>query len=562
MYIIRFKDTNEVIEAYDRNLKHSENQASVLTFNLLPSSSFFSKIERFITKIVVYDNQKEVFDGHVINIEDSMASNGEFTYKITCLSVLDYLNNISTGKWSLHPGKYTPEEDDEEKNLDPFEIYENMDIRKTLELVLNKYNIDAREDEKIFLGNVTIEDNVYIQSNRSKILNFIQELASKKEAFLRIRKENEKYYLDFLKEVVSDENKITLGVNMVSLSRSSNLENIITRIIPLGADGLTIKSVNNNVEYVQNDELISKYGINDVVLKWDDVTVAENLKKKALEKLKTINEETFSISADAIDLSYIDNNYSRFEISQMVNISNSVLNINEKYRLVELDIDMDNLQNTSFTFSIEPCSAVTSNTDIAQQLSGAELTIEVIKDTIIRKISKGDLETVITASAEGWGLSINGKLKGKSYTFDIDKFKIGSTENGDTAEHTNSYSKWKHSNGEYSEARASGFFRNGRPYHNLVTIGTAIVGGSAGAAPSSITIQLPDEFKGKEFEVVCQTVDTQGGIELEYVKRIYLNVTSIDKINGKFTVRGYWTSIYNGVENEKELQFSYIAVGG
>ena len=52
-----------------------------------------------------------------------------------------------------------------------------MDIRKTLELVLNKYNIDVREDEKIFLGNVTVEDNVYIQSNRSKILNFIQELA-------------------------------------------------------------------------------------------------------------------------------------------------------------------------------------------------------------------------------------------------------------------------------------------------------------------------------------------------------------------------------------------------
>ena len=278
MYEIKLED-GVIIEATEREMINAENRASTLTFKLFPNSEIIDKLERFITKIFVFDDGIEVFDGYVVDISDSMSNSGEFAYKVSCLSVLDYLNSISTGKWEFHPHSYIPEESDEEQ-LDPFEIFENMTIKNTLQMVLDKYNSDATDDKKIFLGNVTVEDDVYIQSNRSKILNFIQELAIKKEAFIDIRKADNKYYLDFLKDVAKDENEIKLGINMTSISRTSNLENIVTRIIPIGADGLTIKSVNNGLEYVQDDELISKYGVNDKIVKWDDVTVAENLKIK------------------------------------------------------------------------------------------------------------------------------------------------------------------------------------------------------------------------------------------------------------------------------------------
>ena len=59
-------------------------------------------------------------------------------------------------------------------------------------------------------------------------------------------------------------------------------------------------------------------------------------------------------------------------------------------------------------------------------------------------------------------------------------------------------------------------------------------------------------------------IDTSGGIEDEVVKRTYLRVTNIDTANATFSVRGYWTAVETAtkVENEKELQFSYIAIGG
>ena len=200
------------IEAIEGNLKHSENKASTLTFKLLPNSEFFTNIQRFLTKAKVFDDENEVFDGWVVGIEESMTNSGEFAYGVTCLSVLDYLNCISTGKWDLHPEEYTPEEipTSETENLDPFEVFENVTVRKALEMALKKHNDNVTDDKKIFLGNVTVEDTVYMQSNRAKVLNLIQRIAEKKEAFIEIRKEKGKYYLDFLKEIAIEDNEIVL----------------------------------------------------------------------------------------------------------------------------------------------------------------------------------------------------------------------------------------------------------------------------------------------------------------------------------------------------------------
>ena len=87
-------------------------------------------------------------------------------------------------------------------------------------------------------------------------------------------------------------------------------------------------------------------------------------------------------------------------------------------------------------------------------------------------------------------------------------------------------------------------------------------GGSAGVLPKTVTVQLPNKFKGKNFKVIVSMVDTRGGEHLEYVKRIYLNIDSIDTTNATFNVTGYWTSILDTIENEKELQWSYVAIGG
>ena len=124
------------------------------------------------------------------------------------------------------------------------------------------------------------------------------------------------------------------------------------------------------------------------------------------------------------------------------------------------------------------------------------------------------------------------------------------------------WTKWYHHKDGYTLMDGSGMSRNGRPYHNAMAVGTGLTGGSDGIYPKTIRVQLPEEFKGKRFSVVCSMVDTQGGIVEEYMKRVNLTWGNYDYVNATFDVAGYWTAIFKTFENEKELQWSYIAIGG
>ena len=155
-----------------------------------------------------------------------------------------------------------------------------------------------------------------------------------------------------------------------------------------------------------------------------------------------------------------------------------------------------------------------------------------------------------------------GQLVGTNYNFSGNAFTIGATDGSTTATHTSSYSEWRHGN-SVSRADASGFSRDGHPYTHLIEGGSAIVGGSAGIYPSIRVIQLPDIWKGKNFKVLVSMKNTAGGLADEWVKRTYLEVVSQDKATATFNVKGYWTAINSkNQENEKELEFSWLAIGG
>ena len=94
-------------------------------------------------------------------------------------------------------------------------------------------------------------------------------------------------------------------------------------------------------------------------------------------------------------------------------------------------------------------------------------------------------------------------------------------------------------------------------------MGTGIVGGAIGVYPKVLTVQLPNIWKGKNFKVLVSMKNTAGGVADEWVKRTTLEVVSIDITKATFSVKGYWTSVNaNNIEYEKELEFSWLAIGG
>ena len=69
-----------------------------------------------------------------------MDSNGIFTYDVYCLDRWDYLSRTKTGRWDVHPGTYTPNTTTTLDTLDQYEIKENMNVQKYVQLILDNHN--------------------------------------------------------------------------------------------------------------------------------------------------------------------------------------------------------------------------------------------------------------------------------------------------------------------------------------------------------------------------------------------------------------------------------------
>lgn len=404
---------------------------------------------------------------------------------------------------------------------------------------------------------------------------------------------------------------IAHGKNILGIEEKIDDSELITRIIPSYTkpyyerdDTVTLlpeycvdsPKINNYSKVYHSHINFSELGIERPTDEegreqdFDTETVIERLRilSKEMFEVQKVDEIFFSYSIDFVELSKTEE-YKNYKILETVSLGDVVT---IQSRKLGLDL-VGRVQEYTYDAIADRYTDIrigTSKPNITDIINKTQASINMMEDKIEFSVSSLDnklsskleitaehimsevsdvnknLSSEIKQTAEGLNIITqkyeNGELKGQNYSFTGNGFVIGATDGSTTATHTSSYSEWRHGS-SYSRADANGFSRDSRPYHHLITMGYATVGGSAGAFPSEVTIQLGNEWKGKNFSVMVSMVDTAGGIADEFVKRTYLRVTDVNNSQGTFRVRGYWTAInWSKVENEKELTFSYLVVGG
>ena len=96
--------------------------------------------------------------------------------------------------------------------------------------------------------------------------------------------------------------------------------------------------------------------------KWDDVTDATNLLRKAVTYLAgTAIKLTNTIDIKAVDLHFTDEEIQSFRIYKYVNVKSEPHNHQDKYKLTKLEIDLMNPQNTSIVLGDSQRSLIDSN---------------------------------------------------------------------------------------------------------------------------------------------------------------------------------------------------------
>ena len=345
-------------------LKLQDNNAGTLEFGILPGDDIYDKIKKMKSEILVYSEGRPIFSCRPID------ENIDFKNikKITCEGALAYLND----------SVQRPHE------------YHNLSIRGYLETLITNHNLQVSDPRLQFeVGIVTVHDDndsIYKYTNWESTLQVIKtDLIDKYGGHLRVRIEGDKKYLDYLKDYPKTNTQvIEFGTNLLDFTKNIDATQIVTAVIPLGArleessipkleERLTIKSVNNGVDYVTSQSAIDTYGWIFKTVTWDDVHKPLILKHKGEEYLKSIQFENVVIKVRAIDLHMVDVNIEQIELLDQVRVISKPNGLDKIFPVSELTIDMTNPQANSITLgnnSIQAMSgsAVSSNTEILKKI--------------------------------------------------------------------------------------------------------------------------------------------------------------------------------------------------
>lgn len=147
------------------------------------------------------------------------------------------------------------------------------------------------------------------------------------------------------------------GLNLRRASSAIDSYDYVTRIIPYGADGLTIESVNDGVPYVENYQYSTKI----LTMIWEDISYedAATLKADAQKKLADLSKPKTSYDCDVIDLAKMSGQYSVLDygLGDTIHLIDDLTGVDDRQRIVKIteypddpERDACEISNTVLTF--------------------------------------------------------------------------------------------------------------------------------------------------------------------------------------------------------------------
>ena len=327
---------NPNLKLISPKLTLEDNAAGSLTFKIYDSNLNYSTIRKLYPVVSVVRDGETLFKGRVISDKK------------------DFYNGKSVeveGKLAFFNDSY----------IEPFSFSGSPE--DLFKMIVENHNAQVMEWQQFKVGKVTVVDpnDDIVRSSENVITswNALKDKCFKSSlgGHIRIRYEADGDYIDWLAdyETVSKQS-IEFAKNMIDMSLEVDATETYTAIRPVGAevDGvkIDISSVNDGKTYLINEEKAAEYGIifapeNDST--WEDVTLPQNLLKKAKDKLFgsfiTLNE-TYEIKA--VDLHLTDEKIEALNICEYVPVISRPHGINGNYLLSKADISITEPQNSVF----------------------------------------------------------------------------------------------------------------------------------------------------------------------------------------------------------------------
>lgn len=333
--VLHEADNNSKIKAIGK-IKKQVNSSDSLTASIFRGNPSYDVIQPRKTLIEAYDasDGHRVFRGRVLKPTGAMDSTGLPSKTYVCAGELDYLCE------SVQP--YTQADGGAEffrKAL----AFHNQQMPEDKQIQVGMLNIDPTKDCR--------SHTWYYVSTMQAITDYVRDYGGE----FRLRYEGDTRYLDYTSTVwdVGSDTKIELAVNMRSVSVTLDATNIATGIYAVGAklhnDGTSAERLELG-EVIWNEDLRAEYGDIVTVQTWDDVTVAANLRTKAIAWLQNQSGALHQYTVDAVELSRINKNFDSFEVGTQYAIKNPLIGLDDVVRCVSKEIDINDDTKSTLTF--------------------------------------------------------------------------------------------------------------------------------------------------------------------------------------------------------------------
>ncbi len=255
--------------------------------------------------------------------------------------------------------------------------------------LVQTYNTQVEEGKQFRVGAVTVTDpNDYIRLESSEAetvadtLNKLLERCGGYIVFTTSAVDGARvinWYASL--EYVSSQ-VIEFGSNLLNFSRSGSNTSLVTAVLPYGAKDeatgqrITIESVNDGQDYIQDDEAVAIRGRITAPVVWDEVTEPANLLRKAQQYLEEHRYIVTSLELTALDLSYMDKNIDSYQVGDTIRVRSKPHGLDDTFLLTQRTEDLLNPTDSQITLGKDK-----------QSLTSADVAGDTKSQTALNKIN-------------------------------------------------------------------------------------------------------------------------------------------------------------------------------
>lgn len=337
------------------------NKVGEGSFTILPNHPFYDKLYKLKSIFEIQQDEQVIFRGRMTG--DSRDFHNRLDVDLE--GVLAFTNDTIIPPFNFP--KDFPNAASSKNTVEHF-----------LQWVLDQHNNQVEEWQKLKLGTVTVADpNNYISRSSEKHISTWETLKSKLfdsalGGYLMVRYGTDGNYVDYVSDFeLTNTQRIVFGENLRDITQKSDASDTYSAILPLGAEvgeeddkhTLTLESLPDGDltddlvkmgKFIYSKSAKDNYGWICIPVEnstWTDVTLVDNLKKKAMEYLTgTGMMLSGTITIKAVDLCFTDDQIQSFRVGRNVLVDSPMHGVSGAgYKLTKLEIDIDNPENTTIT---------------------------------------------------------------------------------------------------------------------------------------------------------------------------------------------------------------------